>query len=337
MGGETLVSVFIRVRNEADALAEVLDHLAHQNFNDGVEVVVLDNESTDGSAEIALAAGARVFTLPRALFGYGRALNLGVDLCRGQIVILLSAHSIPLDEHWLSRFVAPMLNDSRIGAAYCRQVPYGTVSRLERHRFACFPEANYVVNHHRFLALCHAGVDPYTVAQFSNSAAALRRESATANPFRDLPYAEDRAFAVDHLMHGGSIAYVHEAVVSYERSMTWKSAYHVARRAQISKRLIRELAATYTGRRFSSTLDTTNRVLRAAAVGLGLLTRLLHATIKEQPGVRRRAARFAMRSTGATLGLAVGALTWRQHVETLVPDRDLFEEAQRQCRPFSEA
>lgn len=334
MGDEPLVSVFIRVRDEAHALAEVLDHLSRQHFDGDTEVVVLDNESTDDSAQVALAAGARVFTLPRALFGYGRALNLGVELCRGQIVILLSAHSIPQDECWMTHFVAPLLADSDVGAAYCRQVPYGTVSRLERRRFACFPNASRTVRHDRMMTLCHGGADPYVVAQFSNSAAALRRESALANPFRDLPYAEDRAFAVDHLMGGGAIAYVHEAVVSYERSTTWKSAYDVARRAQVSKRLIRELAATYTGHRFNNASDTTNRVLRAAAVVPGLLMRLL-ATTRDPRGVRRRAVRFALRSTGSTLGLAVGALTWRRYVETLVPDIDMFEEARSRCRPLT--
>ena len=328
---DPLVSVFVRVRDESRALAEVLEHLASQCFTGGMEVVVLDNESVDGSADIALRAGARVFTLPRSLFAYGRALNLGIELCRGRIVVLLSAHSVPQDEHWLTRFVAPLLADPTIGAAYCRQVPHGPVGRLELRRFAAFGRADTVLDRDEFLRRCLGGEDPYELARFSNSAAAVRRDAALADPFRDLLYAEDRAFAVDHLISGGKVAYVHEAVVSYERRSTWKGAYHVARRAQVSKRLIRELAATYTGHRFDNTPDTVNRLARAALVLPGLLVRLA-GVLREPADLRRRAAVFAARSTGSTLGLAVGALTWRRHIETLVPDADILEEARRQCR-----
>jgi rhamnosyltransferase len=336
MEHEPLVSVFVRVRDESRALREVLERLAGQRFAGGMEVVVLDNESTDGSDDVARRAGARVFTLPRSLFAYGRALNLGIELSRGRIVVLLSAHSVPRDEHWLTRFIAPLLADPAIGAAYCRQVPRGPISRLELRRFAAFPRASAVLSREEFLHASMRGDDPYELARFSNSASAVCRPAALANPFRDLPYAEDRAFAVDHLMSGGKVAYVHDAVVSYERRATWKAAYHVARRAQVSKRLIRELAAIYTGRRFDSTPDTANRLARTIVVLPWLLIRLA-ATLLEPSGLRRRAAVFAFRSTGSTIGLAVGALTWNRHVETLVPDAALLEEARRQCRPWSPA
>jgi glycosyltransferase involved in cell wall biosynthesis len=334
MSGKPLVTVFVRVRDEERALAEVLDRLGRQQLSGGMEIIVLDNESVDDSAGVALRAGARVFTLPRSLFGYGRALNLGVELARGEIVVLLSAHSVPQDERWLGRFVEPLTGADPVDAAYCRQVPHGIVCRLERRRFAMFPATPERLDREGFLAGCAAGADPYELARFSNSAAAVQRSSALANPFRDLPYAEDRAFAVDHLMGGGSVAYVPEAVVSYERSGTWRNSYHVARRAQVAKRLVRELAAVHTGRRLGSARDTANRLLRAAAVGPGLALRLV-ATLAEPPALRRRAVRFALRSTGSTLGLAVGALTWRHHVETLVPDPMLYEEALRRCRSLT--
>ena len=90
---EPVVSVFIRVRDEAAALQEVMRALAEQIIDATIEIVVLDNESDDESAQVALAAGARVFSLPRQYFGYGRALNLGAAVCRGEIIVLLSAHS----------------------------------------------------------------------------------------------------------------------------------------------------------------------------------------------------------------------------------------------------
>src|SRR5436309_14320635 len=75
---QSLVSVLIRVLNEEHALRRLFECLRVQKLDRPFEVVVIDNESDDGSANVARARGARVFTLPRSLFGYGRAINVGV-------------------------------------------------------------------------------------------------------------------------------------------------------------------------------------------------------------------------------------------------------------------
>lgn len=50
------------------------------------EVLVADNGSTDGSPEIARAAGARVLAVPQR--GYGAALRAGIAAARGRYVIM---------------------------------------------------------------------------------------------------------------------------------------------------------------------------------------------------------------------------------------------------------
>ena len=50
------------------------------------EVLVADNGSTDGSQELARAAGARVVDVPRR--GYGAALRAGIAAARGRYVIM---------------------------------------------------------------------------------------------------------------------------------------------------------------------------------------------------------------------------------------------------------
>jgi len=297
-----------------------------------VEIVVLDNESIDGSGRVALEAGARVFTLPRQYFGYGRALNLGVELSRGAIVVLLSAHSVPQSSTWLAELVAP-LRDGTAGAAFCRQVPASHVSRLELRRFACFPGGDTFIDRQQFIARCEAGADPYEVAIFSNSACAIRRDVAVEQPFRDLLYGEDRAFVVDYLMSGGSLVYRHSPAVAYERRMTWRTAKRIAYRAQVSKRLIRELAATYTGCRFDSGRETVSRLVRAVLV-IPAATVRVFLCLGEPRGRRRRAALYALRSTGATLGLARGSLDWRRHIEKLSCDSDGLRVARRHCVPL---
>lgn len=278
---------------------------------------------------VAQRANARVFSLPREHFGYGRALNLGARLCRGDIVVMLSAHSVPTSAGWLATLIAP-IRTGVAAASFCRQVPSAHATRLERRRFRYFPATDRLTTRSDFVARCAAGADPYECAAFSNSACAIRRDVAVAHPFRDLPYAEDRAFAVDCLMAGVDVAYVSGCSVSYERPADWRATYRIAARAQVSKRLIRELAATYTGRRYDSRRDTASRLARAALVGPGLVVLLLLCA-REPRDRQRRAVGCALRSTGGTLGLAKGCLLWRRHTGLLSFDESGFQLALAHC------
>jgi glycosyltransferase involved in cell wall biosynthesis len=81
------VSVIIPALNEEDPIAGVVRAIAATNIPS--EVIVVDNGSSDRTAERARAAGARVIAAPRR--GYGRACAAGVralsPLC-GTIVFL---------------------------------------------------------------------------------------------------------------------------------------------------------------------------------------------------------------------------------------------------------
>src|SRR6266852_6766173 len=71
--GPVRVSVIIPTRNEASAISQVLADLPADIVS---EVLVVDGNSTDGTAEIAAKMGARVIHEPRR--GYGRACLTGL-------------------------------------------------------------------------------------------------------------------------------------------------------------------------------------------------------------------------------------------------------------------
>ena len=69
------------------------------------EVVVADNDSQDGSGELATAAGARVVHEPRR--GYGSAYLAGFAAARGEFVVMLDADlTYPFEE--IPRFVSQL-------------------------------------------------------------------------------------------------------------------------------------------------------------------------------------------------------------------------------------
>lgn len=79
-----LVSVIVPVFNGARFLRECLDSLVAQDYSP-LEIVVVDDGSTDGSAEIADSfEGVRVLRRPHE--GLGTTRNAGVVLAQGQLI-----------------------------------------------------------------------------------------------------------------------------------------------------------------------------------------------------------------------------------------------------------
>jgi glycosyltransferase involved in cell wall biosynthesis len=81
------VSLVIPAYNEAASIAAVVEEFRQSALLD--EIVVVDNNCTDATAEIAAAAGARVVAEPAP--GYGRALRAGMAAALGEILVLTEA------------------------------------------------------------------------------------------------------------------------------------------------------------------------------------------------------------------------------------------------------
>jgi len=82
------VSVVIPCLNEADTIEIVIREARQALDRAGIagEIVVGDNGSTDGSRELARAAGARVVAVPAP--GYGSALMGGIAASHGRFIMM---------------------------------------------------------------------------------------------------------------------------------------------------------------------------------------------------------------------------------------------------------
>jgi glycosyltransferase involved in cell wall biosynthesis len=87
------VSVVIPAHNAERTLGAVLAALAAQS-EPADEVVVVDDASTDGTAELAARAGATVVRNDTPLFA-GGARNRGWEVARGDVVAFLDSDAIP--------------------------------------------------------------------------------------------------------------------------------------------------------------------------------------------------------------------------------------------------
>ena len=88
---DLVVSVVIPCLNEADNIQECVTASARVLAEHGIagEVITVDNGSTDASAALARAAGARVVHEPRR--GYGSAYLAGFRASRGRYIVMLDA------------------------------------------------------------------------------------------------------------------------------------------------------------------------------------------------------------------------------------------------------
>lgn len=116
--GETRVSLVVPARNEAATVGDVVTRL-REALVDTValldEVVVIDSDSTDGTAQVAADAGAAVFasaairpdlgTHP----GKGEAMWKSLFVTTGDVIVFMDADLVEWDTHFVPGLLGPLL------------------------------------------------------------------------------------------------------------------------------------------------------------------------------------------------------------------------------------
>ena len=104
MSAEVTVSAVIPCLNEERTVAACVAKARQAFVRMGVsgEVVVVDNGSTDRSAQLAREAGARVVEQP--VKGYGAALQKGIEAAQGRLIVMGDA-----DESYDWSAIAPFV------------------------------------------------------------------------------------------------------------------------------------------------------------------------------------------------------------------------------------
>ena len=106
--GARLVSVVIPARNEARSIASVIHAVqASRPAGLALEIIVVDDGSTDDTVGVARAAGVRILELgPNPDGGNpARARNRGAAIAQGDPIVFLDADCTPA-AGWLARLLA---------------------------------------------------------------------------------------------------------------------------------------------------------------------------------------------------------------------------------------
>jgi glycosyltransferase involved in cell wall biosynthesis len=195
------VGVVIRTLNESELIGRCIETLRGQQGGFELDVLVVDSGSTDSTLEIARERGARILELAPTEFDYSKALNLGIAQVRGDLIVSLSAHAIPVDEHFLERLTA-RFDDPNVAGVAARQLPWPDAPWQEAHRLQ-----------HQFTTASRVYSGEHSdEILFSNAASCIRRSVWSAEPFT-LPAVEDLEWARRVAAAGWKIVYEPEAVV----------------------------------------------------------------------------------------------------------------------------
>ena len=110
------VSIVVPAFNEEELIAACVSSLKQQDYDGDIEVIVVDNASTDDTARLARLGGARVVYEPKK--GYVHALRAGFSEACGDIIACTDGDTMA-PPCWISKMVC---NLSKPGIVACSGV-----------------------------------------------------------------------------------------------------------------------------------------------------------------------------------------------------------------------
>jgi rhamnosyltransferase len=212
------VTVALPVRDGGPRLATVLRAVRDQHTARRVELLVCDSGSTDGSAGVARAHGARVLSIAPSEFSHGATRNLLAREAAGAHVVFLTQDAVPATPRWLDALLAAFQRGPEVALAFGPYVPQPGATAMTAHELESF-FAGFGDGRVDRLDADERALGPRALLGprgfFTDANGAILRAAWERVPFRDVPYAEDQQLAVDMLRAGYAKVFVAEAAVEH--------------------------------------------------------------------------------------------------------------------------
>lgn len=123
-------SLVIRTMNEKAELQAWFDYFKKNPFDGDLEIIVSDNESTDGTIELARENNCKLVITPRDEFNYPKSLNVGIEKATNEVVASVVAHAYPLRRDWLQKGLSHF-DDNDVAGVYGSTTPSKNASIVE--------------------------------------------------------------------------------------------------------------------------------------------------------------------------------------------------------------
>ncbi len=229
------VSVAIPTLNGGTFLLALLEALRSQVLPGGLEVLIADSESDDGSIEAAVREhpNLRIFAVSRARFNHGLVRTALVKKAQAPKVALFSQDALPLDNHYLQRMAAA-LDDTGIAGVYARQEPRPGADPLTRDMLERWTPAPAAPESNRpILAGLDDGdrlddlppIERMRLSRFDNVASMVRASVVEQIPFPSREFGEDIAWGALVLSAGFKLGYLPTASVAHHHAPKLRATF----------------------------------------------------------------------------------------------------------------
>ncbi len=218
-------SIIVRAYNEEEHLGKLLYGIESQEYQDH-EVIVVDSGSTDRTRKIAHSHNARVVRIEKEQFTFGKALNVGCEIAKGEYLVFVSAHVYPVSKGWLGNLLGPFRSEA-IRVSYGKQRGGPTNNFSEKCLFQTwFPDTSEVPQRGYFC---------------NNANCAIRKSDWDRRRYdEDLTGLEDLHWAKQAVRDGGKVAYVSDAEIVHVHEENWSQVRNRYRREAIALRGIED-------------------------------------------------------------------------------------------------
>lgn len=139
------VSIIIPAFNEEDNILKTLYSLACSKTQKSVEVIVVNNNSTDGT--YLLARAAQVICINEPNQGITNARNAGLSIAKGKYIVNADADTI-YPECWIDNMIDPLIVSKKVALTYGQFsfIPLNHTPRLLYFMYEYLSDINKYVN-----------------------------------------------------------------------------------------------------------------------------------------------------------------------------------------------
>ena len=118
---KNLISIIIRTKNEERWIGVCIERIKKQSYKN-FEIILVDSFSEDKTVEKAKRNGVKKIVKIKE-YKPGKAINMGIEASKGQYIVILSAHCLPINSNWLTDLFEEINSDHNLAGVYGKQVP----------------------------------------------------------------------------------------------------------------------------------------------------------------------------------------------------------------------
>jgi glycosyltransferase involved in cell wall biosynthesis len=148
VNGEPEISIVMPAYNEAKNIVPTLMSLCNNIIDRSVEIIVVDNNSTDNTGSLIKACG--VNCLLENIQGITYARNAGLAHAKGKYVLNADADTI-YPKNWIDEMTKPLINNNNIAITYglFSFIPIGNTGRVTYYFYELLSDITRFYNKYR--------------------------------------------------------------------------------------------------------------------------------------------------------------------------------------------